>query len=777
MAALAAVAAGAAFLIPWELTRERLPAGAIVVPRDAATLSDALEAVVEGGTIALDARWGPFLGGVSVSVPGVVLRSIGGGAVLRADSGVTLTVVADGVSVDGLAFDGGEVGILVQGSDCRVARGRFESLSVGVRVAAGTGSVVEGCTFRDAGVGVEVLAPGNAVQGARFQRLAEAAVRVRNASACLLARLDLDACVLGVVIENSDGVRLDEARARDGDTGIRITGGAGAAIEGCAVAGSRVGIELRQTKGASIAACDFRDSAEAGILLDGAERTLVVATDFRACREGVHASRGQENAVCDSTFSSCGVAIAIDGEADDLIARDSARGGLVGVSLRDASRAQILRAAVRAAEGAGVVIDRCESVQVLDAQLAGCPAGVVVARSSDVTVRRCEVEDAVNAGIALLNGISGNTAAENRVSGAGLGVFLAGSSRASALENSIVHCRAGVALCRLGYGARVEGNSLVDCDVGIAWSDVRWAEDAWIADRGWAIERPASATAPLVLDNALRGSRVGVRNETEIPLLLAANGLSGGPGPLEGNVHLPAADRAKALGIGTERSTSALVLGRLLQWMLVEEGVLVVDLIGLGSERELVAARARGDLDIAWCDEDTAEAALWTFWDSSLDDAWSIVARPELARRAAGSPVSVSVALPGGAPAESVAQSLRNGGYEVRSIQVVETTAAAESLLKFGSVDCAVVARFEETLTLGGFVPLAGLEALPSRAIGLCVSAEVSGAALRSAFGRLVAHLSDAALRDLVSRVRLLGRDPSDVAMEYLLREGLIGQS
>jgi len=36
-------------------------------------------------------------------------------------------------------------------------------------------------------------------------------------------------------------------------------------------------------------------------------------------------------------------------------------------------------------------------------------------------------------------------------------------------------------------------------------------------------------------------------------------------------------------------------------------------------------------------------------------------------------------------------------------------------------------------------------------------------------------HLTEETLKNLVSRVRLLGREPLDVAMEYLLREGLIG--
>jgi hypothetical protein len=65
---------------------------------------------------------------------------------------------------------------------------------------------------------------------------------------------------------------------------------------------------------------------------------------------------------------------------------------------------------------------------------------------------------------------------------------------------------------------------------------------------------------------------------------------------------------------------------------------------------------------------------------------------------------------------------------------------------------------------------------LDEEAIGLRVGRLGASAtvALRDAFDRLVPRLSDGVLRSLASRVRLLRRDPADVAMEFLLREGLI---
>jgi hypothetical protein len=57
--------------------------------------------------------------------------------------------------------------------------------------------------------------------------------------------------------------------------------------------------------------------------------------------------------------------------------------------------------------------------------------------------------------------------------------------------------------------------------------------------------------------------------------------------------------------------------------------------------------------------------------------------------------------------------------------------------------------------------------------IGLALSATPSEG-LRDVFLRLVPWLTEDNLHELVSRVRLLHRDPSDVVLDFLLREALI---
>jgi hypothetical protein len=210
--------------------------------------------------------------------------------------------------------------------------------------------------------------------------------------------------------------------------------------------------------------------------------------------------------------------------------------------------------------------------------------------------------------------------------------------------------------------------------------------------------------------------------------------------------------------------------------MLLEEGLRVVDLIGLGAGGEIDSAFARGDLDAAWCDEETTRASGGSFWRVSFERGWSLVTRAEVAKRAGQEPVAVTVAIPDGVALDLVAAVLARHGLVARTVRATATGAEAESLLKFGTVDCAMVDRLDETVTLAGFVALDDAATLPTQAAGLRVSGPqgAAGPVLRSVFDRLSARLSAEGLRNLVSRVRLLRRDPADVAMEYLLREGLI---
>ncbi len=780
IAVLSSVVVGAAFLLAWQLTRDRWPTGTVFVPQDAPSLAAALERVGPNGTIALDARKGPFAGPVSIEVPGISIRSRDGRALVESPSGTAIAVTADGVTIDGLALTGSGTGISVSGSNCRIIRVSVRTFEVGIEIVSGTGNAVEESTIRGGRVGVNLLASGTALRHVTCAGQSEVGARARNMSACALEDVAVDSCPTGVSLEGCSDARLSNVKVSRAETALDVAGGAGTNAVNCAFLSSRVGVRLQATESVSIESGRFDALTDAGVVLAETTRARVVGSTFRGCLTGVRESGAGENAFSANAFSDCQqAAIVLQGGGGDLVSGNRVHGGDVGISLDRATSVQLLRNHVEKALLVGLLLDRVDHAQLLDNTVVACPTGIAAVASSSVAIRRNEVRGAASAGIVLLNGALGNTAAENRIVGGGRGILLAGSSRDSVVENNISASGAGVALYRLGFGTRVEGNDASSCGVGLAWDDAALADDTPLLRLGFRVERSESATAPIVVDNAFRACReADIANRTAMLLLAGGNRWSGAA-RLEGRVSVPDLGWTATVALGSGTSTADLVLGRLLQWMLAEDGIRIVDLVGLGSEEEIARAFDRGDLSAAWWSASAVLGSDAVFWPVPARHGWTVVASAAVAAKAVSGQTSVSAAVPQDVASDLARQALERDGLIARSIQSADSSSAAESLLKFGTVDCAILDRLEETVTLAGYVALDDASILPSTQIGLRVES-VGGdvdAAMRATFDRLQSHLTDETLRNLVSRVRLLGRDPLDVAMEYLLREGLIGDS
>ncbi len=780
IAVLSSVVVGAALLLAWQLTRDRWPAGTVFVPQDAPSLAAALERVGPSGTIALDARRGPFAGLVSVEVPGVSIRSRNGRALVESPSGTAVTVMADDVTIEGLDFKGSGTGISISGSNCVIRRASTESFEVGIEIVSGTGNTVEDSTVQGGRVGVDLLASGTVLRRVACVGLSEVGIRARDMSECTLEDVAVELCPTGISLETCSDARLSNVTVSRAETALDVAGGSGTDVVDCAFSVSRVGVRLQATESASIEGSRFDALTDAGVVLAETARTRVVGSTFRGCLTGLRESGAGENAFSDNAFFDCQqTAIVLQGGEGDLVSGNRVHGGDVGVSLDRATSVQLLRNHVEKVLLVGLLLDRVDHAQLLDNTVAACPTGIAAVASSSVTIRRSEVRDAASAGIVFLNGTLGNTAAENRIVGGGQGILLASSSRDSVVENDVSTCGVGVALQRLGFGTRVEGNDASNCGVGLVWDDAAPADDTPLLRLGFRVERGESATAPIVVDNAFHACReADIANRTAILLLAGGNRWSAAA-RVEGRVSVPDPGWTATVALGSGASTADLILGRLLQWMLAENGIRVVDLVGLGSEEDIARAFDRGDLSAAWWSAGAALGADAVFWPIPARQGWAVVVSAAVAAKAASGRTSVSVAVPEGVTSDLARQALERDGLSARSVQTAGSSAAAESLLKFGTVDCAFLDRLEETVTLAGYIALDGASILPSTQIGLRVES-VDGdvdAAVRATFDRLQSHLTDETLRNLVSRVRLLGRDPLDVAMEYLLREGLIGDS
>jgi len=780
MAILSSALVGAGFLIAWALTRERWPVGTIFVPRDVPSLALALERAKPGGTIALDARHGPFAGGVSITVPGLTLRSEEGRARIVAEAGEAVEIAADGVTIRGVGFANQETGVSIRASKCLISGVSLTSCATGIEVVDGSENVIEQTSFVGGRVGLHITSSGTEVRDATFRSQSEAGVRIEGVDRCVLQDSRLDACPVGVSVEGGSDVSLSHLEIHGADTAIDLVKASEVRLTACALAASRVGVHLQEAAAVAIESCYFDALTEAGIASTESKRMSVSESAFETCAAGVRASGGGENALIGNCLRHGGhSAIVLQGEGNDLVSANFVRGGDVGITLDRTSSAQVLRNRVEDTLSAGILLDGGDHAQLLDNHVARSAVGMASVASSSSSIRRNTLVQSRTTGLVLFNGTLGSTAAENRITRSGQGMLVAGSSRDVATENEIQNCVTGIALCRIGFGTQIEGNDVANCNVGLLWDDGALAGDFPLLQLGYAVERAESAMAPLLADNAIRSCREkDVKNATSLTLLAGGNRWSPAAPRVEGLVSVPESGWKGSIALGSGTSTADRVLGRLLEWMLTEDGVHVVDLVGLGSDDALLAALGRGDVNAVWWDTGDPPSGL-PFWVISPRQGWSLVAKPGLSPEQSAGEASISLAVPSGVATALADDAARKAGLLVGKVESADSSAAAENLLKFGAVDCAVLDRLEETVTLSGYVALDTADALPSSSMGLVVEGQTGdvGSALRATFERLRAHLTDEDLKNLVSRVRLLGRDPLDVAMEYLLREGLIGGS
>jgi len=114
-----------------------------------------------------------------------------------------------------------------------------------------------------------------------------------------------------------------------------------------------------------------------------------------------------------------------------------------------------------------------------------------------------------------------------------------------------------------------------------------------------------------------------------------------------------------------------------------------------------------------------------------------------------------------------------------RAVVRAGTLEEAESLLRLGAAQLALVGSLEQTVTSSGFVTLDDdRQAMASR--NLTVLARLERLREHPEIGdvltRLAPRLTTSALRDLMNQVRLSDRSPEEMAAEFLLDPGRIGE-
>jgi parallel beta-helix repeat protein len=775
--ALTAIAVGGAFLLAWRLTHQDLPEGSLVVPRDVATISEALERVAPGGVIVLDAREGPFSGPVVIRVPDVTLRSKGQPAVLHGGDRPAIEILADGVTVDGLIVRGGSVGIAIAGIGCRVRNVSIESCDVGLHFVSGEENVAEGIDIVGGRIGIDVLSSALTLRDIVCSNPSALGIRLRSVAQSVIENVDVDGTATGVSLEDCVGSRLTGlALSRCSRVGLEILGGSDNTVSTSEIRDTTAGILLQATQSGIVDACLFVMAGDPAVDLADARGCRVSSADIRSCRTGVRVAGGRDNAILDGRFRGCGdTSIDVAASENILVSRNTILEGDIAISVDRSAAAHILRNEILRVASCGILLHGAERALLLDNSVNGGDAGVVVVSSDGALLQRNTIVGSRSVGLTLVNGLLGSTVTGNRLREQPIGLLVAGSSRDVFAENEILDCGTGVLLHRVGYGIQVKENRIVDNDVGLSWDDAA-PSSLPLEALGFQVDRPTSGGSPIISGNVFRGNRTfDIEARTGSLLYAGGNTLqtsgAAAAGRVSGDVRLPQSAWKETVVVGAGTSPTGRVLGRLLELCLTDAGFRVVDMVGFSSEEALLAALERGDVDAAWCLEGSGSSATW---EIPARTGWVLVAAGGVAD-APGTTrtTTVSVAASPGVAEGLVRQALGRGGFAVSTFQMAATADAAETALQFGGADVAVVDRIDETLTLAGFRTLDDGGLLPSAPIRLAVSAAPSEG-LRAVFLRLAPWLTEDTLRGLVSRVRLLHRDPLDVSLDFLLREDLI---
>jgi len=805
------IAVGFYVLLDRFASPNELPVDTIVVPRDYATLSDALAAVGPNATIALQGGEGPYIGPYVIAVQGLRLMSTEGMATVTGGvDAAVLSIEADGVVVENIAIRDGSVGICVTGSSCRVEDVSIDSVTVGIELSGAGEGMYRTIAITADGIGVSARSGvGNTftditIDGGETGMLfedctsnetsntvvqeADVGISIQDSigndvSACRIE----GASIVGVEVVGGEANHLVGLGVIGGHTGVLFEGGAQSKlIKSSVLDVEQTGVLLQETAQARVEGCAIRRSAKDGILLTDSDECVLIGNIVDGCEGTGVAARSSNRLLC---------------------LRNDVRSSGIGIDMRTSDGGRLLRNTLTDNQEAAVLLYQASAHMILDNETSASPFGILLVESSDATLMRNTLSEHGSVALALCIGSDRAWISDNDIEKGRIGVLLLQTARVVLSANRLAENAEGVRLVDSEYGIRIEGNAFVRNTIGLHNADVIGGTEAILAEIGVVpVLSDGDAFNPQVAYNVFRDNmQLDVSNSLEQLLYLEANlwGADATSDPMEavvssGVIVPPAAVSSTDIAIGTSTDTADVVVGRVLQHALLGQGIGVVDLVGLGSMDLAADALATGDVQlIVWLDGTSMEAQTpsseyrWISVPAARE--WVVVVSSRVAEQLSTTSVSalsssirrsndvLSIAVPRSVGDEAPEVFLDAVGLDSSSViwTETETSEEAELLLKFGQVDAAVVDNITETVTLSGFVRLSDERtSFDASTLGLLYEMSVVDqlTVVRAFLEKLALYLTTDTVRGLVSRVRLLHREPGDVALEFLIDEGILAQ-
>jgi parallel beta-helix repeat protein len=808
------VLAGAVVAVLLFMPSARIPAGAIVVPRDVPTLEQALAQAEPGATILLDAKRLDTIGSARVETEGVTVRSWNGRVRLHGEgSEPALSVLADGVMVRDLDLSAESIGVFVAASGGRLDGIVVLEAPVGVQLSGASGYTLEDVEIGGGQIGLELASSnGNVIRDVTINSATEIGVKAAGSRGNSLERVAVAQTPIGFSLaEASTDNLLADCRAVQCDAvGVEISGSNDNRLSRVFVSDAHTGVALEHVTGCSIEGCRIERASIAGIRLEQSDQNRLSQNVISSPAEaGILLQQSSENTVAyNGVEDGFGAGVQIDAGEKNLVTENDLS-SVTGISVSGATACRILRNSI-SARTVGILLEGGADHHLFDNRIQESGFGVGLVGVSGAIVLRTDILGASEAGLALLGEVVDAEIVENRVSSGNVGVLVDGAARSEVRDNGIEKNGVGLFLVRCGSALRIEGNTIRANTVGLRQADPS-TPPALRYD--WLGVDPSTVSgangSPILANNSFsRNVRWDVENDSESALHAGGNWWGRGePGrdPVEalvsGNVLLEASAWKGTIAIAAQDDDLSVLLGRILQVALVDSGYRVIDLIGMQDEDLVWNAVLARDADLMWWDAGTAYDGLKAFEDQADIETFDLPARRgwlavvpsdvaaslqattlddlTAALDVSGGGLRWAVPSAFGQDALDALEGAYGLGAHVTAVDWTRNLDETEALLKFGVADLAIVDSLEETVTLSGFVSLVdGRGAMPSQRIAALVRREVveEPSDAESVLAQLQSTLTAEALHDLISRVRLLHRDPEAVAREFLEREGVLSE-
>jgi len=514
---------------------------------------------------------------------------------------------------------------------------------------------------------------------------------------------------------------------------------------------------------------------------------------------GIQLTQSRETTLLANDISNClDVGISLISSGRSLVMGNNIDGCLMGVAVSRSDDTRILRNNVSNSELGGFFVSQGSSNRLLDNVSSDGPFGIVVAESGSNTILRNRLSGADGAGVLLIQTSGENHVAENEIRDNVRGLVLAAVTHDRFTQNEILSNEIGIVLTSLGNGTRIEGNTIAGNQTGLKQSANLSELKSDLEALGIVFsEDDGSAVAILANNVFMDNAKVDIQNDTMISLPAAGNwwgaasSRDSSAAVVSDGVLLEQSAWKGVIAVGTGSGDIRVLLGRILQYTLIESGFRVVDLVGMGSSERVQQALIDSDVDLIWWSgvtlgsQPSIEGSSSNIVPSGAVEGWRIIVSSRLADQLTELTASglsdwtnetrelLRFAATSEFSDETFDGFLAAYGMDdsLRSFTRAEALEEVEALLKFGAVDVAIVGSLEETLTIAGFLEVADdLRILQQTPISMIIQQSVSTSSteINEILMALGERLTSEVLHHLVSRIRLLHQEAEDVAREFV---------